>query len=184
MARESSTENLSSVGPSQSKQHSNLIRLSTLRGFWLLPWIVPAATAIYMKYTLLTQSGYRVTAEAFGRTKEFGPWEKLSFFQMDVIVAVFATVALFLVGRLLPRRLRLLFVSGLSAGISLALYAQLRAFWAVGQFLSFRMFWTAITWGLHEPAAYSSYLGIKKLLVVSGVVVITLGTVRQLLKLP
>lgn len=144
---------------------------------------MPAATSLYLKYTLLAHSGYSVTAESLGRTEGLGFWEKLSFFRADVIVAAFITIALFLVGGLLPRRLRLLFVSALSAGVTLALYAQLRAFLTVGQFLSLRMFWTAITWGLHEPAAYASYLGGDKVSVVSGAAVIIVGSVWLLKRL-
>lgn len=159
------------------------IRLSSLPGFWLLPWIVPAAISLYLKYILLAHSGYSVTAESLGRTEGLGFWEKLSFFRMDVIAVALTTIALFLAGRLLPRRLRLLLVSALSAAVTLAVYAQLRAFLTIGQFLSLRMFWTAILWGWHEPAAYVSYLGGDKAVVVLGTAVIIVGSVYLLKRL-
>lgn len=172
----------SQVRPGSSNAaNRKLLTLPT--GAWVLPWIVPAVVGVRLKWVMMVQSGYEVTAESLGKTNGFGFWEKLSFFRMDVTVAVLGAVVLLIVGGLLPRRLRLPFVSGVSAGVTLALYMQLRAFRTVGQFLSFRMFWIAITWGLHEPGAYASYLGIKRPLIISAVgVTLLLATWRLLSK--
>lgn len=140
------------------------------RGFWVLPWIVPAATSLYLKYTLMAGThsygpgGFKIAAQSLGRKGGFGFWQKASFFRMDVIVAALLAIALLFLGRLLPRRPRFIAVWFLSAGITVALYAQLRAFEVVGEFLSFGTFWTAVAWGWHEPGAYVSYLGIGTVL--------------------
>jgi len=143
-------------------------RFNTRPGLYVLPWIVPALTSLYLKYILMTGTtygpgGFDIAAQSLGRQERLGVWEKLSFFQMDIMVALIIPVVLLILGRFLPSRLRMLLVVGLSAGVTLALYAQLRAFEEVGEFLSFRMFVTAIRWGLHEPGAYAPYLGIAGL---------------------
>jgi len=141
--------------------------LNSWPGFWVVPWLVPALTSIYLKYVVMAgtvsygSGGFKIAAQSLGRTREFGLWEKMSFFQVDVIVAALVAVALLVVTRFLPRPLRFLLVALMSAGVTLALYAQLRAFRVVGQFLSFQMFWTAFSWGWHEPLAYASYVGIR-----------------------
>jgi len=133
-------------------------------GLFVVPWIAPALLSFYLKYILMAPGGgFSVAAQSLGRKEGFGFLEKLSFFLFDIIVAVIVPVILLMLGRFLPRRLRLPFGVALSAGATLALYAQLRAFRAVGQFLSFQMFWTAVSWGWHEPGAYVSYIGIKGL---------------------
>jgi arylsulfatase A-like enzyme len=161
-------------------------RTSTIRfspwPFWLLPWVVPAAASLYLKSALLLASGYWITAASLGMTRDFGFWEKLSFFKMDIAAAMLVAIALLLIGDLLPRRFRLRFVSVVSAAVTLTLYAQLRAFRVVGQFLSFRMFWSAITWGLRAPAAYAAYLGISAALLLSVGAVGILGVLCWFLK--
>ena len=148
------------------------------RGFWVLPWIVPALTSLYLKYALMAGThsygfgGFEIAALSLGRKKGFAFWQKLSFFRADVIVAALVAIALLFLGRLLPRRPRFIAVSLFSAAITLALYAQLRAFQVVGEFLSFRMFWAAVSWGSHEPAAYISYLGTRTVALTLVVVVL------------
>jgi phosphoglycerol transferase MdoB-like AlkP superfamily enzyme len=150
-------------------------------GFWLLPWLVPALTSIYLKYVLMagTESygsgGFKIAAQSLGRKHEFGLWEKVSFFQMDVIVAALIAIALLVLTRFLPCWLRFSLVAVMSAGVTLALYAQLRAFRVVGQFLSFQMFWEAFSGGWHEPAAYMSYIGIKASWIALGLSAFGLG---------
>jgi hypothetical protein len=144
-------------------------------GFSILPWLVPALASIYLKYILMAGGGFYIAAQSLGRKEGFGFCEKLSFFQMDVIVAALVAITLLVLTRFLPCRLRFLLVVVMSAGVTLALYAQLRAFRVVGQFLSFQMFWSALSWGWHEPGAYVSYIGIKGLSIVLGVGVFVLG---------
>src|SRR6267154_4527336 len=157
-------------------------------GFSILPWLVPALTSIYLKYVLMAgtlsygSGGFKIAAQSLGRKDGFGFWEKLSFFQMDVIVAAVIAIVLLILVKFLPPRLRFLFVVALSVGVTVALYAQLRAFRVVGQFLSFQMFWAAVSWGWHEPAAYVSYLGIKWLATISALGVPVLGGFWWLLK--
>src|SRR5690348_1481393 len=159
--KETLTRTLAAIRTAVSRNRANV-----WRGFWILPWIVPAWTSLYLKYILMAGThsygpgGFKIAAQSLGRKEAFGFWQEVSFFRMDVIVAALVAIALLFLGRLLPRRPRLIAVSLLSAGITLALYAQLRAFEVVGQFLSFRTFWTAVAWGWHEPRAYVSYLGI------------------------
>jgi arylsulfatase A-like enzyme len=139
---------------------------------------VPALTSLYLKYALMAGThsygfgGFEIAALSLGRKKGFAFWQKLSFFRADVIVAALVAIALLFLGRLLPRRPRFIAVSLFSAGITLALYAQLRAFQVVGEFLSFRMFWAAVSWGSHEPAAYISYLGTRTVALTLFVVVL------------
>lgn len=148
-------------GPTSSDKVDRRI-LHPATAAWILPWIVPVVTGFYLKFALLTQSGFSITAASFGAANGFGFWEKLAFFRADVIVAAAGGIVLLLIGTILPRRFRFPFVTAFSATVTLALYAQLRAFRVVGQFLSLRMFWTAISWGVHEPRAYASYLGIER----------------------
>ena len=67
--------------------------LNSWPGFWVVPWLVPALTSIYLKYLLMAgtvsygSGGFKIAAQSLGRTSEFGLWEKMSFFQVDVIVA-------------------------------------------------------------------------------------------------
>ena len=99
------------------------------------------------------------------------PWEKLSFFRVDVLVALLLIpLLLIVVARCLPRGLRILIISLLSVGVTVALYAQLRAFQEVGQFLPFGTFVSAISWGWHEPGAYADYLRLKPALAVVGII--------------
>jgi len=173
---------------SLTKKRTSRTPFNTWPGFWVLPWIVPALTSIYLKYVLMAgtvsygSGGFSIAAQSLGRKDGFGFWEKLSFFQMDVIVAAVIAIVLLILVKFLPPRLRFLFVVALSVGVTVALYAQLRAFRVVGQFLSFQMFWAAVSWGLHEPGAYVSYIGIKGLSTVSALGVCALGGFWWLLK--
>ena len=131
--------------------------------FSALPWAMAAAACIYVKYRIMEgtesyNSGGFVTAGAsIGRPETL--IVKLSFFREDILlVFLFIPVALILVARLLPARLRLPTIGVFSALITIALFLQLRAYEEVGRFLSFRALRTALSWGLHEPGAYVGYL--------------------------
>jgi len=157
--------------PFRTKLRSR-IRSNSWPGLYVFPWIVPAGTSLYLKYILMVGTsygpgGFDIAAQSLGRKEELGFAEKLSFFLVDIIVALIVPIVLLVLGRILSHRLRILLTVMLSAGVTLALYAQLRALAVVGQFLSFPMFVTAIRWGLHEPLAYIPYLGSAGLLVVS-----------------
>ena len=159
--------------PLRTKLPSRRIRFNRWPELCVLPWIVPAVTSLYLKYILMTgtsygTSGFDIAAQTLDSNEEFGFWQRLSFFQVDIIVALIVPVVLLILGRFVSHRLSMLLAMVLSAGVTLALYAQLRAFAEVGQFLSFQMLVTAIRWGLHEPRAYVPYLGFAGLLVLLG----------------
>ena len=163
----SSAEQTSTTNPPICRSRS-----STWPGLYVLPWTLPFLTSLYLKYILMAETlygpgGFDIAAHSLGRKEAFGFWEKLSFFQMDIIMGLSITALLLVLGRFLPSRLRILLVVALSAGVTLALYAQLRAFQEVGEFLSFQMFVTAIRWGWHELPAYAPYLGFAGLLALS-----------------
>jgi phosphoglycerol transferase MdoB-like AlkP superfamily enzyme len=165
---------------------------------YVIPWIVPALMSLYIKHYLLTEArGFVFAARYFGRAPiEHGQepdWqsyplthlEKLSFFRMDILVG-FLLVPLLLIAlaRYLPRRWRFPTTAFLSLGISTALYVQFRALTEIGRYMSFRMLWTALSWGWHEPRANASYLkGKSLLLLLAGVFfiasVLWLGTRRH-----
>ncbi len=163
---------------------------------YVIPWIVPALMSLYVKrYVMTEERGFVFASRYFGRIpiERSGQGlifpltylEKLSFFRMDILVG-FLLVPLLLVAlvRFLPRRWRFPTIAFLSLGVSTALYAQLRALGEIGRYMSFRMLWTALSWGWHEPSANASYLKGKALLVLlAGVFfiasVLWLGTRRH-----
>lgn len=141
---------------------------------YVLPWLVPAFTSLYLKYVLMAgaisydSGGFRIAAQSLGREQGLTIWEKLWFFQWDIIVAATIPLALILIVRFLPVRWRILCVGVFSAFVTLALYIQLRAFREVGQFISFDMLATAVRWGLLEPNAYKSHLHLSRLLLLNA----------------
>jgi phosphoglycerol transferase MdoB-like AlkP superfamily enzyme len=149
--------------PSTLRRHVSVTCLS--------PWIFLALVTLDLKYKMMVSGGFTIAERSLGRNVTgdggFTFWEKLSFFRMDLLIAVIGVVALGLVASYLPNRWRLRLVAGLSAVFAMALYAQLRALQEVGQFITFRMFLMAISWGLSEPAAYGVYV-VRNLFVYLG----------------
>ena len=145
----------------------------------LVPWILVALASLDLKYKMMATGGFTVAARSLGRNVTGGAgftfWEKLSFFRMDLLMAVIGVVALDLIASYLPNRWRLRVVAGLSALLAMALYAQVRALQEVGQFITFRMFLVAISWGLREPGAYEVYLGRNLFIYVGGLLFLGLG---------
>ena len=167
----------------RTKLRSRRIRFSRRPGLCVLPWIVPAVTSLYLKYVLMAgtsygTSGFDIAAQSF--REEFGFWQRLSFFHVDIIIALMVPVVLLIVDRFVSRRFSMLFAVVLSVGVTLALYTQLRAFAEVGQFLSFQMLVSAIRWGLQEPPAYVPYLGFTGLLVLLVAGALVAGIFRLL----
>lgn len=166
---------------------------------YVLPWLVPALMSLYIKRYIMTEErGFVFAARYFGRTPiehvgqgpdwEYYPLtylEKLSFFRMDIFVGfLLVPLALIALVRYLPCRWRFPTVALLSMSVSGALYAQLRSLEEIGRYMSFRMLWTALSWGWNEPRANASYLKGKALLVLlAGVFfiagVLWLGTRRR-----
>lgn len=127
-----------------------------------LPWVVPAFASLYAKYLVMVETNaFVITARSLGVEGDFSRWQKLSFFRDDILVALVVGFALIVTARWLPRRWRIFVIGLFSGAVTLALFVQVRAFTQVGQFLSLRMLWLAIDWGLHEPGAYAAYLGVK-----------------------
>lgn len=141
----------------------------------VLPWIVPAFASLYLKYSLLqgtlsyNSGGFKLASQYVAKEGQgYTVLERLAFFRADILVALLVPLVLFALARYLPSRWRVLIVAVLSAGVTVALYAQLRAFREVGQFLPLRTFLVALSWGWHEPGAYATYLGTKGLLTLLG----------------
>ncbi len=145
----------------------------------LVPWILLALASVDLKYKMMATGGFTVAARSLGRNVTgdagFTFWEKLSFFRMDLLLAVIGVVALDLIASYLPNRWRLRVLAGVSAVLAMALYAQVRALQEVGQFITFRMFLVAISWGLREPGAYEVYLGRNLFIYVGGLLFLGLG---------
>jgi arylsulfatase A-like enzyme len=145
----------------------------------LFPWILLALVSLDLKYKMMVSGGFTVAARSLGRNVTgdggFTFWERLSFFRMDMLIAVIGGVALNLLASYLPKRWRLRVVTGLSAVFAMALYAQLRALQEVGQFITLRMFLVAISWGLREPGAYAVYLGRHLFIYMGGLILLGLG---------
>jgi hypothetical protein len=155
----------SSFPTERARQQS---RSKTWSPLLALPWILPLLLSLYLKHFLMTNAGgFYIAARSLGREEGFGFWERLSFFQMDVVVGLAVAIVLVILSKFWPSRWWILFIGVLSAAVTLAVYVQFRAFRAVGEFLSFQMIVTAIRWGLHEPAAYVPYLGIAGILILS-----------------
>ncbi len=143
----------------------------------VLPWVIPAALSLYIKYRMLSgvlHGGFRIVARSLGRTPSASAsglslWEKFSFFRADLLVAFLVVpLGLVVLFRYLPNRWRTSLVVLLSVAISIVLYCQLRAFEEVGQFLSLDMFRSAITWGLQNPSVSSRYLNVRAFLVLGA----------------
>jgi membrane-anchored protein YejM (alkaline phosphatase superfamily) len=145
----------------------------------VLPWIIPAALSLYIKYRMLSgvlHGGFRIVARSLGRTPSASAsglslWEMFSFFRADLLVAFLVVpLGLVVLCRYLPSRGRRPFVVLLSVAISIVLYCQLRAFEEVGQFLSLDMFRAAITWGLQNPTVSSRYLNVGAFLALAAAI--------------
>lgn len=152
-------------------------RLWLSAAFPVLPWAIPAALSLYIKYRMsssVLHGGFRIVARSLGRTTSatapgLTPWEQFSLFRADLLVGFLVVpLGLVVLCRYLPRRCRTLLVVLLSAAMSTLLYCQLRAFEEVGQFLSFDMFRAAITWGLQNPWVGSRYLNLRAIFILMG----------------
>ena len=77
----------------------------------LVPWILVALASLDLKYKMMATGGFTVAARSLGRNVTVGAaftfWEKLSFFRMDLLMAVIGVVALDLIASYLPNRWRL-----------------------------------------------------------------------------
>jgi hypothetical protein len=143
----------------------------------VFPWILPALVGLYLKYRLMAPNsgspGFRIAAQSLNRMGDFSLWEKLSFFRVDVLVDLLVIPLLLMVlARCLPRRFRVLIIGLLSAGVTVAVYTQLRALQEVGQFLPLRTFLTAAAWAWREPGAYAEYFRPKTGLAAIGIIAI------------
>jgi len=117
----------------------------------ILLWFVPAAFTIYIKFDILSLE-----------FEELASWEKLSFFRADLFIGfLLVPSALLLVDHYFAPRFRTTLILLVSTFALIVLYCQLRAFQEVGQFLSFHMFVTAISWALQDPSAIPGYLGLR-----------------------
>jgi phosphoglycerol transferase MdoB-like AlkP superfamily enzyme len=138
---------------------------------------VPALTSLYLKYTLLNgtaafgSGGFSIAAQSLRKPEGFTLLEKFSFFRADILVALIVPLALLALPKFPRYRGRVIAVGAFSAGVTLALYAQLRAFREVGQFISFQMFLTGLRWGWREPWAYTSYLGNRRFFMLLALIV-------------
>jgi glucan phosphoethanolaminetransferase (alkaline phosphatase superfamily) len=136
----------------------------------VLFWTLPAALALYAKSVILDAGGgYFLSAVLAGRVDNgqsmLTAWEKFSFYVADLRYGcALIPLALILLSRCLPRRWRFPLCLLVSLVASLAVYAQLRSYQAVGRFVTLQMFSTAFSWGWQEPWANLSYVVSKKLL--------------------
>ncbi len=133
----------------------------------VLVWYLLALLSLYLKNAT---TDFYVAARYLGRIEEHNPlahtnasgltlWEKLSFFRSDILVAfLLIPLCLTLLNRCLPRRWRAPFTVLLSAGVTVALFLQFRAFTQLGRFISIPMFWAGISWSLEQPGAIRNYL--------------------------
>ncbi len=159
---------------------------------YVIPWIVPALLSLDIKrYVMTEERGFVFAARYFGRIPIERPgqglvfplthMEKLSFFRMDILVGLLLVpLVLAALVRYLPCRWRFPTIAFLSLGVSTALYAQLRALGEIGRYMTFRMLWTALSWGWHEPSANAGYLKGKAVLLVLLAGVFFIGSVLWL----
>src|SRR5215471_380339 len=138
-------------------------------------WYVAAFICLLAKYRMIALSEYSQSARNMvhhyspvGMEGDLTGWEKISFFRVDLLIGfLLVPLALLVAGRYLGRYRRLAVVGVVSISASVLVFAQLKAFFAVGQFLSYDMFWDAFKWGWSEAGAASHYVntgGLAKLL--------------------
>src|ERR1700730_6396760 len=64
----------------------------------LVPWILVALASLDLKYKMMATGGFTIAARSLGRNVTGGArftfWEKLSFFRMDLLMAVIGVVRL------------------------------------------------------------------------------------------
>jgi len=144
-----------------------------------IPWLIPAALSIYIKYRVCTNGmifhgAFWIVARSLGRPTRpsvsgLTLWERLSFFRADLLVGLLLVpLVLVVLCRYVPIRYGFGSTVLFSAAMSILLYCQLRAFDETGQFLSFPMFRAGITWGLQNASAAYRYLNLRALLSLIG----------------
>ena len=170
----------SSISESRRERERNYPRWASV-AISVVPWIVPAVVSLYLKYNLLRgtdsydSGGFKLAYQYVAKIGQpYTIWDRASFFCEDITIGLLIGLALFVLARYIAPRWRLLMTTTLSAGITIALYIQLRAYHEVGQFISFRMLLVAFSWGWHEPGAYWGYIGAKPLFAVL-IAVVCLG---------
>src|SRR5579863_9270620 len=101
----------------------------------LLPWLVPAALSVRVKYLIMspsTHGGFDIVSRSLGRPHPvqglgLAGWEKFSFYRADLLVACFLVpLGLVVLSRYLPRRWRAPFGLVVSALATCLLYCQVR----------------------------------------------------------
>ena len=129
-------------------------------------WIIPALVALYAKYVILIpgrglEIAQRAMAQSSGLTEsEIGRWHALSFFRMDLLVGcILVPAAYFLVALFLPRKWSSRIAWSSSAMLALMIYIQIQAMKTTGSYISLHTLRVAVSWGLHEPLANTSFLG-------------------------
>jgi phosphoglycerol transferase MdoB-like AlkP superfamily enzyme len=128
-------------------------------------WIIPALVALYAKYVILIpgrglEIAQRAMAQSSGLTEsEIGRWHALSFFRMDLLVGcILVPAAYFLVAVILPRKWSSRIAWTSSAILALMIYIQIQAMETTGSYISLHTLRVAVSWGLHEPLANTSFL--------------------------
>jgi phosphoglycerol transferase MdoB-like AlkP superfamily enzyme len=128
-------------------------------------WLIPAFVALYAKYVILIPGrGLEIAQRAMSQTSglagsEIDRWQALSFFRMDLLVGcILVPAAYFLVAVILPRKWSSRIAWTSSAILALMIYIQIQAMETTGSYISLHTLRVAVSWGLHEPLANTSFL--------------------------
>jgi len=136
-------------------------------------WAPAAVLSLYLKREVMHAYGFHHAALQLGWHGDFNRWQKLPFFQNDLLVGfLVAPLLLFAATNLLRSWFRILIVTIVSAFTALLLFGQLEALRAVGHFVSLRMLVDAIVWGLQDPGIVSSYLRRSDVAILFGTVLL------------
>ena len=134
----------------------------------LLPAI---AASLLVKFAMLQRGGMGAAARAMGRTGLgategtlypifFTPWETLSFYRNDLLVAliVVPAIATALIRRR-PERVQLTMLAVISLLLTVFFYTQLQLYMSVGGFLSLDLLVETFRWGAGHPEDVQTYIG-------------------------
>jgi hypothetical protein len=133
-------------------------------GIILLPWLVPAISALSLKYSILTCGGFRESGLGIRASGLLHVWEKTALFRDDVLLCG-VLIPLILCGftYLLPLRWRIALSALLALVMEVWLNLQVAVYNTTGSFTSAKSLWAAITWAIssHDTSVITASPSVK-----------------------
>ena len=118
-------------------------------GLTLLPWLVPAVSALSLKYIILCIHGFRESALGLRSTGFLTVAEKVLLFRSDVLLGfVLMPVVLFCLTYFLPIYARLAVSAMVSLLAQILLAMEAGVYGATNGFATVKTLWTVTMWGL------------------------------------